>query len=1330
MTNVEKISLDSIPFDINSILSIEDISSIRSVLISNKKVEQPNYDKFLTKIFPILINSLKTATGVGNLRVICSDTISIWVLRSHQLSLKNQPFKNRLQEILTIESLDFLYGYVIDYWNETGAPLSNSLKDLFGKLVSLVKLYPICQQIFKAWIDKALEIPTERRVLYYLIETLSKEIDDSTYIINKNPNFVENSLKFISTNALGNAIGRALTSIYQKLYIDEDHAKEWVDNYWSPIKNSLHSSDLKKGIQSNLLPNLFKISKVAFKLLIKDFENDLEFYIHCLNIGQQLFIEEDPYPQIVSRETIENLLYHQDYKVEIFRLLTYSPKGSKPIHKDIFEIVQQSLFQFFDDVEVETRNKFLSLFKQFLYRIKDSAYALDRNAKRWLNKGFKEQSIPLFEQVSYCKDFLYWLLSFVKTQLRPGSQYSKIISALTILKQLVESNLDPDILHKVEIDYPFEISIFDNELIRLLFDNVLNTYDDIRNYASDLLIATKFELSQQDKQKIIEKGFKMLKDYSSNDSGAKLLELSYKLFNNDISIFNRLVDTIPLNDNIFEAVNLPVDGYFNALQLIIRHFETFETPEKIVQIVERNWNNVKDILSHDSPEGCDQYGVGSAQLVLSYGWRSTKESTLLINELLKFDLSDDQLLQIGELTLDQLSTVRHRGAFSSVYPTFITLANVTKSRIPGQNQKWLDFNISLIQTKTQLITRRSGGLPFLITAIVTVERGLLDHAFNLLLAIAKTPVNEKDDSEKMDIPQVHAFNCMKNLFIESQLSQSCAPFIYRALELSLSTFSSKIWSVRNCSIMLFTALQNRLFARKKISARVFFSRFKGIKEILINILKTSIVDGNLEPLFPVLTVLSKLEATPGYDGLEDFKPLIRKCLETKYWKIRESASRALPSLITDTEQESKVLISSSSLKDQNALHGYLLALKALGTFSAEIADLFYSRIGDLLVENPSFSTRKVYLEIISDLFGIYGKHAQVVEILISLFLKDNTTYKIDGSKQLYLKELFKLVSDEPEILTIGLQSEFYEVKIEAINYCSENNVRDQDSLLQKIANDDKEWVFTRSNAIPLIDKYSTQSVFEFATNQKKYGEDIKRSALELLGSVVSKDISGDNFKLYTELLKSNSQEDEPFPVRYSALKSALRYVSHKKNPEIIWKIYEFLSDDDDEVRDLAAKYFDDGLTACSVANKFTKSFGSIAKEIDVLFSQILQFNPSFDYSVNESNILFIIEKGNFYRNNIEQQVNLSNMIKKNYNGFSERQKEDLKQHLKEVNHKLASFLGKIDIDGILGWSTNEIIFAEVYSTLYHSQSLGLDFSEIKMISKDLELHETLNAFLA
>lgn len=1308
------------------VLTAEQVSAVKATLIANKSVTLVNYDLFLGTVFPSLIASLRDYTGVGDYRVKVVDCIAIWALRSNQLAARDHAFKHNLNNGLFVTNCDYLIQYVIDFWNETGSPLSNALKDLFNKLINLIKnSVANSQALFKTWIDKIMLINPSRRVLYVLIETLNKELDSNDYIVVKFPKFIESSINEMKSKILANIISKALLSIYKKLYTDEDSAEYWMDTYWQPIFTQMNSgsdSQITENILTFLLPNLFKLSRNGFKLFVSRInkqQNQLDLFISCLNIGQNLAIEDDPFPNLISRDLISSLLKNPVYKIKVLKLLTSSAKGSKLINVEVLDILRLNLDIFFNDIEIETRNEFISSFKHFMSRLKDSSYSLARDSSKLYSAGFTDQSEAKLAHLDHYKEFLHWCIDFFKYQIKPNSQYHRVTTGLNLLNYLVDIGLDSGFtpVSKLNINFPdiIKFRIFDKVLIKLLFDNLLSTYDDIRNYSMVLINKSNYEITETEKQNLIDKSFKMLNNYSNSESGAKILECLYLIFKDD-SIIDKLLEEMPINYEIKQAVNHPVDGFFNSLELIISHNKNYANSEKLIQISETIWFKVKDILSHDSPEGCDNYDVGSSQLVLSYAWRSTKQSTLLLQQVLDLELTNDQLLRIGELVLDQLSTVRHRGAFSSVYPTFIKVAEKVSKRLPNQIKSWLDLNIDTISNKTQSISRRSGGLPFLITAVITVDNELIEYAFNKLIQIAQVPVNEKEDGEKMDIPQVHASNCLKAIFTESQLSTICSPYVYKALELSLLNFSSKIWSMRNCSIMLFTALQNRLFTKKKLNSRVFFSRYKGIKEILIKILQNSIDLKNLETLFPVLTILSRLESSSGYNELDDFKPLLKICLSTKYWKVREAASRALPSLIEKFDVEALELIRNCSITNQNKLHGHLLAIVQLNVYSAELVQEVFSKSAELFYSNPSFVTSKAFVTVLFKCLEVQHNE-EIVDGLRQWVLKENQIYEINGAKQLLLSEIFsgllqyKMLSTDQvdELLLNSLRSKFFEVQLVGIEYCQKNGIADNEEL-NKLGNDDGTWIFIRSKVLPLLRQFDTAKLFEFVKNEE-FSEDIKNSAIILLGDLVPVDAGSEEFKEYVGVVEDCLDEDLPYTVRIAGLQSVIRYLERDgENAQCLFLCYKFLSDDDEEIRELASSHFNKGeeVIPWVAADEFSKQFGSTESAKDVILREFLRFKPNYSYKTSSNEVIFAVEKKNLYRNEFEQNLQLLRMLKNCHGWFSKEDERAFSQHIEELHAKVVSFFQQNPDEMFIGWTSNGDVFEQVFGSLNYVKEWHFD----------------------
>lgn len=110
--------------------------------------------------------------------MIFPDTFSICLLRSHQIIASKKIDSEKYlsvvrKDILTVTNSNVIFEYVLDYWADGGAPLTNALRDLFAKLLNLLKvIYPmsVLKDILFNWMNEILEIPSTLRVQYYLID--------------------------------------------------------------------------------------------------------------------------------------------------------------------------------------------------------------------------------------------------------------------------------------------------------------------------------------------------------------------------------------------------------------------------------------------------------------------------------------------------------------------------------------------------------------------------------------------------------------------------------------------------------------------------------------------------------------------------------------------------------------------------------------------------------------------------------------------------------------------------------------------------------------------------------------------------------------------------------------------------------------------------------------------------------------------------------------------------------------------------------------------------------------------------------------------------------
>ncbi|KAJ1916512.1 hypothetical protein IWQ60_008078 [Tieghemiomyces parasiticus] len=227
------------------------------------------------------------------------------------------------------------------------------------------------------------------------------------------------------------------------------------------------------------------------------------------------------------------------------------------------------------------------------------------------------------------------------------------------------------------------------------------------------------------------------------------------------------------------------------------------------------------------------------QAVLSYCWRAMKEAGALIRVLLcalpgpEVDgpLDHATLTTQASRLRDWLLTIRHSGAFSALHPEFAAVCTrllaSPHSDLAALPARWLDDALGSVTAYSVSVTRRSAGLPLAILAIVSGEpaanRRLLGRAAERLVTVA---AGETDGTHAVvtrpgtdtDLPQVHALNVLRKLFTDAAVAAAMLPYVERGFELAVMGFTSPSWAVRNCSVMLFSALVTKTFGTK--SARV------------------------------------------------------------------------------------------------------------------------------------------------------------------------------------------------------------------------------------------------------------------------------------------------------------------------------------------------------------------------------------------------------------------------------------------------------------------------------------------------------------------------------
>ncbi|KAL0077011.1 putative death-receptor fusion protein-domain-containing protein [Phycomyces blakesleeanus] len=550
-------------------------------------------------------------------------------------------------------------------------------------------------------------------------------------------------------------------------------------------------------------------------------------------------------------------------------------------------------------------------------------------------------------------------------------------------------------------------------------------------------------------------------------------------------------------NNLLQAAQYkPMHGTLLALQYVFRELE-YHNPavfsdinawkkahSRALTLIHTVCNTVMEVLSNPSPEGNipasiqdmeeneddmiidnvdSEWSGPKYQIILSSCWRAVKEASSLLEVIISKApivthhskegvITYDDLVESGSLLRSLLTTIRHRGAFSAVYPAYVSLNSrllaspmTDIARLPSE---WLKENLESLTSSNISITRRSAGLPLCILGVVSSEkpnkRDLLEMAMQRLFMLASVEA-PSDADQKIDLPQVHAFNILRTIFMDSKLGTSVLKYASDGFSLSINGFSSPSWAIRNCSVMLFSTLLQRTFGTKKIkdehsglnklTGREFFTRFPqlhpyllkeldiAVKQLLADSMAASVHPG----LYPILTLLSRMhpsvmDGTDEVISMAPFVPLVMSCASSSIFKTREMAARALVPLVplVDLTKTVSELLTFNQRLSQNEIHGRLLQVQFL------LRGHLYSNLPDeVLVEffNVIPSSVAVAFELLFSNSVSCMTQALLLEIIGEFFFECTWMYADKDGKA--VKEMQTISSEKLQV-----------VRNEVFNYCS------------------------------------------------------------------------------------------------------------------------------------------------------------------------------------------------------------------------------------------------------------------------------------------------------
>ncbi|OBA18994.1 hypothetical protein METBIDRAFT_33621 [Metschnikowia bicuspidata var. bicuspidata NRRL YB-4993] len=1258
--------------------------SYKENLISTKAGNIHDISAFIAA-FSDILTALTDDDSSEKRSVVGLDTMTIWFTRGLQLLKLDPRLLLRFCLPQLTAHLVHLFNYVCQVYESGNGPFSNAASGLLTKLLQFVnhvclsdKNSPLTTQLT----ELIMSIPSTQKSFFNISEVFLKEVDDAvTALCGQYGSLPEKCMKMIRSPALANSVSKTFASFYTHLYNPKSDTQKYICA-WSPlVERSLHTENERLNVINHLLPKLFRSCPSEFIGWVKSLNIETDSHewrilmLPLLNCAYIISPKNDPVAsKALTEKDLSSLLKHRDEvcRRDSLALVCSSVSATKGPPEYALNIFLDPLILnifFKESTTAESRSDFHSLMRRVFLNCREFIITQEKRLS-------KKSDMMLERDVQSLKSRLQIIFGFISSQIVPDSSYSQLALSTDFLKFFVEYEFD-GVQRGLKKDVKLRLNIFEiftKELTGTLLRFVTNNYDDVRQKCSYVLCYCPIEIFELVYcEEIAENTMSLLSSLKGrqSDGGAQVIKTITQIYmkhGSDDSVFDCLHMVLSRMNTALES-EFPIHGHFTAISEILalispKFFELHS--QKLSPIIAsllhtslQMWHIIKPQMTLPASEIEEEYD--------SKAWRTVKENSFLLKNIMTLNASNKWnvlnqavYLNICDILMEQLSSLSHRGTFSAIYPTFVKACELCyQTDLDDKPLLWLQTNLKLLETKEQLITRRSAGLPFLLTAIlnscITDRQKLqafVEATFSELFRVAQIEYTPLED-EKNDLPQVHAFNCMRHIFRDSNLTNAALGYLEKALEISLINLDHSAWAIKNGAVMLFTVLQEKLFGSQKLgdlkSASLFFSKYSGLKSMLWNKLSES---KNANDVFLVLSILLRLQAFSEHDNtLDSFVDIIiDKFLSHKVWKIREMAAKLL-CMMTNIQNSSKIMKKLMTIESvsRNGLHGRLLCLRDF-TESTRVSQMDKDRCV-LLVEKWLMNAQLEHDWVnLRAALLIATNHVSIesCEVLKSYILNilSEERRTLDGPKRLFLEQAVTSVlqscQDLEEVSHLSKQyasAGFYEAQIAVINYWKRNlkqfkKALDIHNVFFDLVNDNSTWDYVNTGCMELLVTSGVQ-ILKSLNLMAKWTDSMKTLHVVLESRLALFDESYIIDSVAKFAVDELPEESRLHSVM--ACKNVLldRETKRSNTAKLWYLIYEKLNDDSSDVRALASI---DGM--CAETSKATvldrlvqdfsdESFEMIIKELENSINLNLRNLES-----ERSNSLFEIERSNLFCNEV------------------------------------------------------------------------------------------------
>ncbi|EDN98844.1 hypothetical protein SS1G_13703 [Sclerotinia sclerotiorum 1980 UF-70] len=799
---------------------------------------------------------------------------------------------------------------------------------------------------------------------------------------------VSETFQWMNLQDVSPSAGKFLVSLFKvskelatNVKTDESVAHTRLWQRW--ISDGLSQNpDALENIKNYLLPPLFKLDRVGSLAFLQDLnqkgplemqgqnmESESLAHLSAIEVGKKAGLVEDsnvtsflkppkknPGCIILHEDTIGPLLTHPSDTVRslAFSVLVSSASSIRPFSPAALAFLQDNMAHLYADTDAKFRNDVLSNTKHMIERIKGATAYLVREIDRMIIQDRQSDRSDAQNLLQNHENFLVWFLEFLQGELVPTASYQRHITSLRAISLLLRSGIEEYSSEEQKSTstpdatvWAHKLAVFNLESMRLILDLLMDPFEDVRGGATAILkLASPHNFRSSESQSPTD--FDVLMDFISRaedfakrtgradyaDGVARSYQILYGLSDEKgrLVLVEGLVVGLErkvavAQKDLGQAVLIaPIHSDFSTISYIWEEIEfsrddsadeEFARIRKEWEVLQSRiiagcssiWDAVKDILCNDSPEGhipedVDDIESIDTKDVLSYSFRAIHESSNLIRTV------------------------------------------VTKAK-----DRYYDGSLGALQCifEQASTTRRSAGIPALVTGILSANARspAFEDVMTELKSLARRPV-ALSKTDETNLPQVHAMNCVKEIFKSSTLGKRSDKHIPDCLQLAADSLTSDIWAIRNCGLLLLRSLIDCLFGTNENKAsieagwdgrstKLSYEKYPNLPEILLKLLNKETINtedtnapaiGAIESVFPSLDIIRR--AGPPVILCNEIKERVSVHLGSKFWHTRELAARTMCTFmlhdrwLLDLENLLKIANLST-----NYTHGVLLTVNSV-----------------------------------------------------------------------------------------------------------------------------------------------------------------------------------------------------------------------------------------------------------------------------------------------------------------------------------------------------------------------------------------------------------------